>query len=281
GGCYPRPDTPGGARTGSWTPDGLLDARHRGYGAGRDPGGRGRHWQIASGPGAQRTRRWRGPSVAGMPRIALLSAYCPLPPHRAVGTASAAPGARGDCRAEGAATGGVLKTAGPVASRDRAAVCSPPVPPVACHLCSPARAARAAAAADLARAPGAPTTPGCRAAPPPDHGRPALGRSLHAGVAQPPGGSGPDRPHSGPVHLSAGLPSAVDGALASHPDDTGPLAPAPGHRADAPGRAGQGTASGGGGADCGQDRWGAPVCGGVNQDGSGIRSAPGARGSLP
>ena len=118
------------------------------------------------------------------------------------------------------------------------------------------------------------------AAAPPGHGRPALGRSLHAGVAQSPGGSRPDRPHSGPVHLSAGLPSAVDGALASHPGDAGPLAPAPGHRTDAPGRAGQGAASGGGRADRGQDRWGAAVRGGVNQDGAGIRPAPGAGGAL-
>jgi hypothetical protein len=91
----------------------------------------------------------------------------------------------------------------------------------------------------------------CRAAAPPDHGRPALGRSLHAGVAQSPGGSGSDHSHPDPVHLSAGLPSAVDGALTPHPGDSGPLAPAPGHRTDAPGRAGQGTASGGGHADRG------------------------------
>jgi hypothetical protein len=103
----------------------------------------------------------------------------------------------------------------------------------------------AAAAADFARAPGAPAAPGCRAAAPPGHGRPALGRSLHAGVAQPPGRSRPDRPHPDPVHLSAGLPAAVGGALASHPGDAGPLAPEPGHRTDAPGRAGQGAARGG------------------------------------
>jgi class 3 adenylate cyclase len=162
---------------------GLLMAcwtRHRGYGTGRDPGGRGRHWQIASGPGAQRARCRRGPCVAGMPGITLLSAYRPVSSHRAVGTASAAPGARGDRRTEGAATGGVLGTAWPATSRDRAAVCSPPVPPVACHLCPCASVARAAAAADLARAPGAPAASCGRAAAPPGHGRPALGRSFHA-----------------------------------------------------------------------------------------------------
>src|SRR4029453_3783771 len=215
-----------------------------------------------------------------MPGIALLSAYCPLPPHRAVGPASAARGARGDRRAEGAAPGGILGTACPATGRDRAAVCSPPVPPGACDLYPCAGIARAAAAANLARAPGAPAAPGGRAAAPPDHGRPALGRSLHTGVAQPAGGSRSDRSHPGPVYLSAGLQPAVDGALASHPGDTGPLAPAPGHRTDAPGSAGQGAASGGGRADRGQDRWGTAVRGGVNKDGTGIRPAPGAGGSL-
>ena len=90
----------------------------------------------------------------------------------------------------------------------------------------------------------------------------------------------PDHPHPGPVHLSAGLPSAVGGALASHPDDAGALAPASGHRTDAPGGAGQGATSGGGRADRGQDRWGATVRRGANQDGAGIRPAPGAGGSL-
>src|SRR5215831_16970811 len=168
-----------------------------------------------------------------MPGVALLSAHRPLPPHRAVGPASAARGARGDRRAQGACPGGVLGTAWAVTRGDHAAVCAPPVPPIACHLCPGAGIARAAAAADLARAPGASVTPGCRAAAPPGHGRPALGRSLHACVAQSPGRSGSDRPYPDPVHLSAGLPSAVDGALASHPDDAGPLTTAPGHRTDA------------------------------------------------
>src|SRR5215510_4249972 len=110
-----------------------------------------------------------------MPGIALLSAYRPLSPHRTAGPASAARGARGNLRAEGAAPGGVPGTAWPVASGDRAAVCSPPVPPVVCHLCPPAGITRAAAAADLARAPGTPAAPGGRAAAPPGHGRPALG----------------------------------------------------------------------------------------------------------
>src|SRR5215831_18245363 len=165
-----------------------------------------------------------------MPGIALLSAYRPLSPHRAGGPASAARGARGDRRAAGAAPGGVLGTAGPVTGRDCAAVRAPPVPPSACDLCPGAEIARAAAAAHLARAPGAPAAPGGRAAAPPGHGRPALGRPLHAGVAQSPGGSRPHDSPPGAVHLSSGLPSAVDGALALHAGDAGPLAPAPGHR---------------------------------------------------
>ena len=42
----------------------------------------------------------------------------------------------------------------------------------------------------------------------------------------------------------------------------------------------QGTATGGGRAGGGQDRRGAAVCGGVDQDGAGVRPAPGARGPL-
>src|SRR5262249_29823519 len=104
-----------------------------------------------------------------------LPAYRPLSPHRAIGTASAAPGTRGDRRAEGACTGGVLGTVWSAISGDHAAVGSPPVPPVACDLCPCAGIARAAAAADFARAPGVFAAPGCRAATPPGHGRLALG----------------------------------------------------------------------------------------------------------
>ena len=47
-----------------------------------------------------------------------------------------------------------------------------------------------------------------------------------------------------------------------------------------PGGPRQGVASRGRGAGGGQDRWGAAVCGGVDQDGAGVRPAPGARGAL-
>ena len=38
--------------------------------------------------------------------------------------------------------------------------------------------------------------------------------------------------------------------------------------------------AGGHGAGGGEDRWGAAVCGGVDQDGAGVRAAPGAGGAL-
>ena len=108
------------------------------------------------------------------------------------------------------------------------------------------------------------------------HGRPALGRSVHAGAAQPPGRSRPHRPHPDAVHLSAGLQPALDGAGPSHPAHGQPLAPTPGRGGDPPGGPRQGVASRGGRADRGQDRWGAPVCGGIDQDGAGVGPAPGA-----
>ena len=86
----------------------------------------------------------------------------------------------------------------------------------------------------------APLTHGRAAAAPPGHGRPALGRSLDPRVAQSPGGSGPNHPHPGLVHVSAGLQRAVDGAGASDPGDVSPLAPGPDHAPDAAGGARQG-----------------------------------------
>src|SRR5262249_37536452 len=79
---------------------------------------------------------------------------------------------------------------------------------------------------------------------------------------------------------SARLPPALDGACAPHPGDPVTLAAATGRGDDGPGRTRQGAASRGRGADRGQDRWRAAVCGGVDQDGAGIRPAPGAGGAL-
>ena len=50
------------------------------------------------------------------------------------------------------------------------------------------------------------------------------------------------------------------------------LATAPGGGDDRPGGTRQGPASRGAGAGDGQDRWGAAVCGGVDQDGAGVRA---------
>ena len=86
----------------------VLDARHRGPGAGGASRGRGRHWQIAAGPGAQSARHRRRPSVAGRPGLALPSAHRPLSPPRAVDSASIAHGARHDSGTAGAAPGSVL-----------------------------------------------------------------------------------------------------------------------------------------------------------------------------
>ena len=118
------------------------------------------------------------------------------------------------------------------------------------------------------------------AAPALGHGRPALGRSDHAGAAQSPGRSRPHCAHPGAVDLSARLQPALDGARASHPGDAQSLATAPGRRDDRPGGARQGSATRGGRAGGGQDRWRAAVCGGVDQDGAGVRAAPGAGGAL-
>ena len=70
------------------------------------------------------------------------------------------------------------------------------------------------------------------------------------------------------------------GSRAPHPGHTQSLAAAPGGGDDQPGGARQGPAAGGRGAGGSQDRWGAAVCRGADQDGAGVRAAPGARGAL-
>jgi class 3 adenylate cyclase len=97
----------------------------------------------------------------------------------------------------------------------------------------------------------------------------------NAGAAQPPGRSRPHRPHPDALHLSARLQPALDGACPSHPGHGQLVAPTPGRGGDPPGGPRQGCASRGGRADRGQDRWGAAVCGGADQDGAGVRLAPG------
>ena len=127
-------------------------------------------------------------------------------------------------------TGGVPGAVWPATGGGRAPLCRPPLPPAARRLCPPDRVARAAEAADPARPPDDPAAhcrPAARAL---CHGRPALGRSVHAGVPQPPGRSRPHRPHPGAVDLSSRLQPALDGALAPHPGDAAALAASPGRR---------------------------------------------------
>src|SRR6266850_157826 len=78
-----------------------------------------------------------------------------------------------------------------------------------------------------------------------------------------------------------GLTSARHGwAFAPHPGDAQSLAAAPGHGADYPGSTPQGPAPRGGRTGGGQDRWGAAVCRGVDEDGPRVRPPPGGRGGL-
>ena len=143
-----------------------------------------------------------------------------LYPHdRSAGAGGAALRAGGVPAAEAQQTGGIPGAVWPAAGGGGAAVCRPPLPAADRRLCPPDLVARAAEAADPARPPDDPAAhrrPAARAL---CHGRPALGRSVHAGVPQPPGRSRPHRPHPGAVDLSARLQPALDGALAPHPGD--------------------------------------------------------------
>src|SRR4029453_9168076 len=201
-----------------------------------------------------------------MSGLALLSAYGPLPPDRTAGTRRTALRPRGVATAEAPQTGIVRGAIRSAAGGGRPPLYRAPLPAAAGRLCSPVHVTRAAEAAHLSCAPDAPLTHGLAAAAPPGPGRPALGRSLDPRVAQSPGGSGPNHPHPGLVHVSAGLQPAMDGAGASDPDDISPLAPGADHGPDTAGRVWQGAPRGSSGADRGQDRRGAAVCGGGDQD---------------
>ena len=86
-------------------------------------------------------------------------------------------------------------------------------------------------------------------------------------------------PYPRPVYLSARLQPALDRAN-FHPGHRASVAPASGCRGNPPGGARQGFTFRGRRADCGQNGWGAAVCRGTDQDGSGVRSAPGVGRSL-
>ena len=70
--------------------------------------------------------------------------------------------------------------------------------------------------------------------------------------------------------LSSRLQPTLDRAFAPHAGDATALAAAPGCRDGRPGRARQDAAGRGHGAGRDQDRWGAAVRGGVDQDGAGV-----------
>ena len=143
-----------------------------------------------------------------------------LYPHdRPAGAGGAALRAGGVPAAEAEQTGGVRGAVRPAAGGGRAALRRPPLPAAGRRLCPPDRVSRAAEAADPACPPDDPAAHRRPAAGALRHGRPALGGSVHAGVAQPPGRSRPHRPHPGALHLSARLQPALDGALAPHPGD--------------------------------------------------------------
>ena len=78
------------------------------------------------------------------------------------------------------------------------------------------------------------------------------------------------------LHLSSGLHSALDGSRPPHPGHGQPVAPPTGRGGDPPGGPRQGPTPRGGRADRRQNRWGAAVCGRVDQDGAGVWPAPGA-----
>ena len=183
-------------------------------------------------------------------------------------------------RLQGIAVPNTLVISAATFSRSGPPLCLPPLAPAARGLCPPDHGARAAETADPPGPADDPVTHRRAAARALCHGRPALGRSLHAGAAQSPRGSRPHRPHPGAVHLSVGLPPALDGACPPHPGDAAPFAASSGGGDDEPCGPREGPARGDPGAGGSQDGWRAVVCGGTDQDGAGVRPAPGAGGLL-
>ena len=146
------------------------------------------------------------------------------PMDRSAGAGSTTFRAGGVSAAEARQTRGLPGAVWPAAGGDRAPLGRPALAPAARGLCPPDDVSRAAEADDAARPPDHPVAHRGPAAGALCHGRPALGRSDYAGVAQPPGRSRPHRSHPGAVDLSARLQPALDGALASHPGDAAALA---------------------------------------------------------
>src|SRR4029450_12565830 len=188
------------------------------------------------GTGAAGTGGHRGPGVAdAVPVCALLPKHGPVSHDRLAGAGGAALRPRRVLTAEAAQAGGVRGAVWSAPAGGRAPLCCAPLAPTDGRLRPPDYVARAAEAADLARLaddPAAHRRPAARAL---CDGRPALGRSVHAGAAQPPGRSRPHRPHPDTLHLSARLPPPPDGPGPSPPPHGQPLAPTTGRGGDPPG----------------------------------------------
>src|SRR5439155_2814848 len=110
--------------------------------------------------------------------------------------------------------------------------------------------------------------------------RPALGRSLNAGVPQTPGGSESNRPNRAPHDLPPGIYVALAEPRPSHA--THPHAPPQTAGGTHSGQCGRGEdlTTGSRAADRGENRWSALVCRRTNQGSAGIWPAPGTRGPL-
>ena len=108
-------------------------------------------------------------------------------------------------RLQGIAVPNTLVISAATFSRSGPPLCLPPLAPAARGLCPPDHGARAAETADPPGPADDPVTHRRAAARALCHGRPALGRSDHAGAAQSPGRSRPHRPYPGAVDLSSRL----------------------------------------------------------------------------
>src|SRR5262249_28632842 len=142
-------------------------------------------------------------SVAdAVPVFALLPAHRLVSVDRSAGAGGPALRARGVRIAEAQQTRRVPGAVWPATGRGCAPPGCPPFPAADGRLYPLGHVARAAEAENAAYPPDDPAVHCCAAAGALSHGRPALGRSDHAGVTQPPGRSRPHGPYPGAVDLS-------------------------------------------------------------------------------
>src|SRR5215510_13882775 len=121
-----------------------------------------------------------------VPVFAVSPEQCPVSCDRFAGAGDAAIRTGRDPATETQQARGILGAVWPAAGRGRAALCQPPLALTGQQLRPPEHVSRAAKAADPARPPDALAAPGGAAALVVCHGRPALGRSVHTGIPQPP-----------------------------------------------------------------------------------------------